>query len=209
MRALLFLALLAGCGGDPIDPGADGAPAGPDGGSEQPDATAGPALGDCSHFATVADHVAFLNQSRIDYEPHERYRGLPWQGEYHTTITFPMTFTWSDALAASAQAEASRVAAGGAPAGTFVAGQNGENRDMHIDGLGTAAWRITADELPGDWEIQGWGGHEYAALHPSNGSARMGFFYHDFGGGPVIATMGVAAAVTPACRVVWVLQMGE
>lgn len=213
MRALMLVALLvAACAGnEPVGPGEDGGamPQADGGAAGAPDAAPGPSIGDCSNFATIDEHFAYLNQSRIDYEPHERYRGIAWQGEYHNMVTFPITFTWSDALATTAQAEAARVAAGGAPIGVLVPGQNGENRDMWISGLGTASWRITAIEQPGDWEVAGFGGHEHAALHPSNGSARMDFFYHDFGGTPVITRMGVGGVATADCRVVWVLQMGE
>jgi len=207
--AAVLVATAAACGGSSgpaaVDAGGDGAPPEVDAGT--PDA-GGLTIADCSHFATIADHFAYLNQTRRDYEPHDRYRGIPWQGAYHNAITFPLVFTWSDPLASTAQTEASRIAAGGQPVGVFVPGQNGENRDMWIDGLDTGGWRITAREAPGDWEAPPFG-HEKAALHPSNGSARMGLFYHDFGGaGPVITAMGLGGATTPACEVVWVLQMG-
>ena len=168
---------------------------------------AGLQLGDCSHFATIDAHVAYLNQTRSDYEAHDRWRGIPWSGESHTTVTFPLQFPVDGELAAPAQIEAARVAAGGVPAGTKVLGQNGENRELWVDGLNSAAWRITAIEMPGDWTVPMFG-HERAALHPSNGSARMALFYHDFGGaGPAIKRIGVGGAVSTDCRVAWVLQL--
>jgi len=163
-------------------------------------------LADCSHFASIEAHVAYLNQTRSDYAAHDRWRGIPWSGEYHMMVTFPLQLAAASDLAATAQAEAARVIGGGAPAGVNVPGQNGENREMWIDGINTAVWRITTFEYPGDWTVPMFG-HERAALHPTNGSARMGFFYHDFGGaGPAITRMGVGAAVAADCRVAWVLQ---
>jgi len=163
-------------------------------------------LGDCSHFASIEAHVAYLNQTRSQYEPHDRWRGIPWTGESHTMVTFPLTFTVASDLTPLAQTEAARIAGGGTAQGTKVPGQNGENRELWVDGLNSAAWRITAIEFPGDWTVPMFG-HERAALHPTNGSARMAFFYHDFGGaGPVITRIGVGGAVASDCSVAWVLQ---
>ena len=45
---------------------------------------------------------------------------------------------------------------------------------------------------------------EYFALDKSNGSARMGLFYHDFGGdGPAIHRFGVGAAIVGDCTEIW------
>ena len=208
MARVAWAALLAtACGGGTasgVDAGSDAPPGSADGAIAD---AGGRAIGDCSHFPSIAAHADFLNQTRRDYEPHERWRGIPWQGESHSTVTFPIAFALTPGLAADAQIEAQRIAGGGEPAGVQVPGQNGENRDLWIDGLSTAAWRITAIEYPGDWNVPMWG-HEAAALHPSNGSARMAFFYHDFGGvGPSISQMGVGGIATQDCRVVWVLQM--
>jgi len=175
-------------------------------GDAPPPDAAGPTLADCSNFASVDEQVAFINDNRLGYEPHDRWRGIPWQGEYHTNATFAVQFAVSSELAAQANIEAARLIAGGLPAGVNVPGQNGENRELWIDGLNTAAWRISAFEYPGDWTVPMWG-HEKAALHPSNGSARMALFYHDFGGaGPAIKQFGVGAAIAADCRVAWVLQ---
>ena len=214
MRGLVLGAVLAAaCATDTHD-----GPAPPDarGPGDAADAAAADAadaaaagLAECSHFPSVADAYTYLNEERTSYEPHGRYRGIPWHGEDHDVRTFSLTFTWSPELAAAAAAEADRLAGGGDPAGVFVPGQNGENRDLWVDGLGTAAWRISAIEMPGDWQTAGLFSHEKAALHPSNGSARMAFYYHDFGGqGPAINQIGVGATATPSCQVFWVLQMG-
>jgi hypothetical protein len=216
MRRPLLLAsatLAAACAADlddgPAHPdGAGGLPDAPDA-RRLPDAAGGPALAACSHFASLEEAHAFVNQERAGYEAHGRYRGIPWQGEDHEMRTFALTFSWSPDLAAAADAEARRLASGGEPAGVFVPGQNGENRDLWVDGLGTSSWRISTSELPGDWDVIGLFGHEKASLHPSNGSARMALYYHDFGGqGPAITRVGLGASATPSCEVFWVLQMG-
>ncbi len=213
MRWILFVSLaVVGCGNDPADPdnpgGADADVAQGDAGGTADAADVGPAIADCSHFAGIAEHADYLIQERVSYEPHGRYRGIPWHGQDHENRTFALAFAQDEALAEIAQAEAVRVAMGGGPVGVNVPGQNGENREYWMEGDGTANWRITAIEYPGDWDVPMWS-HEKAALHPTNGSARMGFFYHDFGGqGPAINKIGVGGKTTSDCRVVWVLQMG-
>jgi hypothetical protein len=193
--------------GDTGDPMPDVGDGGADPG-EQPD------ISECSHWADVQAFFAELNTRRGQYgaEPpygwHDRYKGIPWQGDGHNNVTFPVRFTWDDELAARALEEAQRLADGGQPAGARVAGQNGGSRDFWVDGLNTADWRITHAELPADWEGT-YDNARPAALHVSNGSARMGFFYHDFGGdGPAINRMGIGAAMTPSCQVWWVMQFG-
>jgi hypothetical protein len=171
-----------------------------------------PDISDCSHWADVQAFFEELNMRRGQYggEPpygwHDRYKGIPWQGESHNNVTFPVRFTWDDDLAARALEEAQRLADGGQPAGTVVDGQNGCCRDFWIDGLNTADWRLTAAEYPGDYDDPY---NSTAAINPSNGSARMGFFYHDFGGdGPAISRMGIGAVPTATCEVWWVMQFG-
>jgi len=187
------------------DPGPDVGDGGGDGGG-QPD------ISDCSYFADVQAFFEEMNTQRGSYGgeppylPHDRWKGIPWEGEYHNNWTFPVRFTWDDGLAAQALEEAQRLADGGAPAGTQVAGQNGCCRDFWIDGLNTADWRLTAAEYPGDYDDPY---NSTAAFTPGNGSARMGLFYHDFGGdGPAINRMGVGAVSTASCEVWWVMQFG-
>jgi hypothetical protein len=193
----------------------------PDGGGPSPDAGASDEGGDgqpdispCSNFAEVGELFDWINEQRGAYAgegpylPHSRYKGIPWQGEGHEIYTFATRFSWDDALAGSALEEAQRLADGGVPAGVQVAGQNGQNRDFWVDGLNTKDWRITAPEYPGDWE----GTYAPSALHISNGSVRMGLYYHDFGGdGPAITRLGMAAVIADpnACALWWVLQFGE
>jgi hypothetical protein len=168
-----------------------------------------PDVSQCSEFDTIPAYFAYLNDTRVNYDPHDRYKGIPWQGAQHDTRTFPLQFAWSDALAAQAQQEAMRIANGAAPPGTHVPGPDPFTRELWIDGINTSAWRIVAAEYPGDWEPEDITGNTSAALKNSNGSARLGFFYHDFGGdGPVITQAGLGAAIAADCVVWWVLQLG-
>lgn len=181
-----------------------------------------PDLGSCSRYADAAGFFGLINSIRADYGgegiylPHSRYKGLPWEGEGHEDWTFSTQFSWDDGLAQVAQAEAERLAAGGNPSGTQVSGQAAIHNPFWIDGVNTASWMITAWEEPGDW-VQDpnnpFSSDVPFALDKSNGSARQGLHYHDFGGdGPAIHYLGVGGALTEnadgSCRVWWVLQFG-
>jgi hypothetical protein len=144
---------------------------------------------------------------------HDRWKGIPWVGEYHTNTTFPDVFDLDSALAARAQTEADRLAGGGAPAGEECSGQSMNQRSFWDDAIDTADWRISFAEEAGDWDPPddgGFGGGDPAfALHQSNGTSRLGFHYHDFGGdGPVITHMGIGVSCADETTW-WVLQMGE
>lgn len=169
-----------------------------------------------AHFATVDDFYAFLMQQRREYGGedgfgrHERYKGIPWQGAYHEDTTFPNEFARDATLDARAQAEAERLAATSAPDGVEVPGASPGQRSFWVSGINTADWRISLAEEAGDFDAAGGfgGGDLPFALDSSNGSARLGFHYHDFGGdGPVITHMGMGAACD-GTRTWWVLQMG-
>jgi hypothetical protein len=130
-------------------------------------------------------------------------------------------FTWDDALAASAQAEADALAAGGGPSGTQQNGSNGlpicAMAPFWIDGINTGSWKISFAEQPSHWMQTMYESCPPTtfALTPDNQHARMGLHYHDFGGdGPAITRLGVGAALVPdgengECKVWWVLQFGE
>jgi hypothetical protein len=134
------------------------------------------------------------------YGYHTRYKGMPWEGEDHSNNTFPWHFTWDDDLACQAQIEAERIAAGGSPEG-----QRADHQSYYVDApffvhdLNGPDWRLSARELRND---------DAFPLAQGNGSARMGLFYHDFGGdGPVINRVGVGAAIVGDCTEIWwVLQ---
>jgi hypothetical protein len=159
-----------------------------------------------SNFKNARDLFELLNDLRGQYgaEPpygwHDRYKGIPWEGEGHNHVTFPVRFNWDHDLACRAQVEAERLADGGSPMGTMVDGQNGCCGDFYVDGLDTTDWRLSWHEND---PAQQW------AMTNHNGSARMGFFYHDFGGdGPAINSMGIGAAVRSDNTVWWVIQFG-
>jgi hypothetical protein len=119
-------------------------------------------------------------------------------------MTWTSYFTWDDCLAEQAQALAEDIAAGNAShGGTRVDGQNGCCADFYMDNLFEDDFRITFNEAPGEYDNGSF------ALSQSNGSARMGLFYHDFGGdGPVIQMIGIGASADANCNVTWVLQFG-
>lgn len=215
--------------GDGGDDGAGSSDGGSSGGEDPPpsdDGGPGPDVGACSSFASVEAFFAYVNDERGQYGgmfgtlPHVRYKGLPWQGESHEDFTFSTIFSWDDGLAAQAQAQADAIAAGSAPSGTQSTGSNGlplcSMSPMWIDGLNTASWSIALGETPADWNPPASGSCPPTtfALSPDNQHARMGLFYHDFGGdGPAIHRLGVGAAlehgpVDGECRVWWVLQFG-
>jgi hypothetical protein len=176
--------------------------------------TGGPAnpvdTSSCSAFAHPGELLDEINSIRDGYVNsgptlcHERYKGIPWQGE-NAIMTWPSYFTWDDCLAAQAQAAAEAIVAGQAThTGTRVAGQNGCCVDFYMDNLFESDFRISFDERPGEYGSGQW------ALYQGNGSARMGIHYADFGGdGPVIQMLGIGAAMDANCRVTWVLQFGE
>lgn len=168
-------------------------------------------LGDCSMYADVDAFHAHINTQRQSYIPHDRYKGLPWKGEYHTMATFAAQFTFDDGLAASAQAEAEALVAGANPQGSMEIGGNGicTSDPMWIDALNTADWRISLFENAGSWVKPSESCPAPFPLIPENPDARMALFYHDFGGdGPAIGRVGIGAAFDDDCNVWWVLQFG-
>jgi hypothetical protein len=184
-------------------------------------------VSDCSNFTDVQQFFTYVNNERSKYAgqqggfPHSRWKGLPWQGDYHEQFTFSSTFTWDDGLAAQAQAEAEALAAGGSPSGNQQNGSNGlpicPMSPFWIDGLNTASWKLSLGESEADWnsDLPDSCPPSTFALSPDNQHARMGLHYHDFGGeGPAIHRLGVGAAIEPAigggeCKVWWVLQFGS
>jgi hypothetical protein len=177
-----------------------------------------PDIGECSNFVSVDQFATFINTERQKYAgqlgalPHSRYKGMPWKGEGHENYTFLTPFQIDAGIAAQAQAQAEALAAGGSPQGSSVSSGNGlcpTTKPFYIHGINTTDWTITTYEDPGDFMKPNGSCPEPFALLPSNGSARMGLFYHDFGGdGPAISRMGVGAAMDEDCRVWWVLRFG-
>jgi hypothetical protein len=215
-------------GGDPGDgggdPGDDGGDTG-DGGEDTGDtggADPDPGIEECSMLDDVQGLFELVNSHRADYGgegiymPHSRYKGLPWQGEGHENWTFSTRFTWDDGLAEVAQDEAERLAAGGNPTGSQISGQAAIHNPFWIDGVNSEDWMISVWEEPGDFypdPNNPFSSDVAFALDKSNGSARQGLLYHDFGGdGPAIHRLGVGGALAEnangECRVWWVLQFG-
>ena len=184
------------------------------------DSGSGDDIGECSNFTSVMQFHTYLNTERNQYGsgfmPHDRWKGYPWEGEYHQDFTFSIPFAWDDGLAAQAQAEADALAAGGSPSGHQQNGSNGlpfcPAAPFWIDGINTASWKISFAEHETDWMPPP--AHPDScpapfAISADNQHARMGLFYHDFGGdGPAINKVGVGAAVGADCEVWWVLQFG-
>jgi hypothetical protein len=203
---------------DPGDPLADTGDdtGGPDVGDDTP-AGCVPTLASTSHFTTVAEFMEFINTQRRNYGGeggygrHDRYKGIPWEGTYHTDTTFPNAFPWDDALASRAQEEACRLADGGAVQGVRVNGQSPEQRPFWIHGINTADWMISCQEFAGDWDdiSPPFVTDKRFGLHQSNGSSRLGLHYHDFGGdGPAINLVGAGASDAGDGTTWWVLQFG-
>jgi len=169
-----------------------------------------------SNFTTVQEFMDYIDEQRRNYGGegpymrHDRYKGIPWEGEYHTNTTFPNVFAWDEGLAARAQEEACRLAEGGTASGVRVNGQSPEQKPFWIYGINTADWMISVKEDPGDWEnISEWSSDKRFGLHHSNGSSRLGLHYHDFGGdGPAINRVGAGAADSGGGSTWWVLQFG-
>ncbi|TET32665.1 MAG: hypothetical protein E3J72_19040 [Planctomycetota bacterium] len=160
----------------------------------------------------MQDLFNYVNEERGSYSNHDPYKGIPWKGSYHNNRTFPLSFSWDDALAGSAQAEAESLAAGGSPQGTRVNGQDSsQQKPFWVSGINTGNWMISCKEDPGDWDnYKTMSSDKKFALHSSNGSARLGLHYHDFGGdGPRISRLGVGGAADGSGSTWWVLQFGE
>ncbi len=174
-------------------------------------------LGEYCKYQTPQGFLGYINEKRSNYAGlgghgyHDRYKGIPWKGGYHNNDTFAVQFTWDDGLAARAQTEADSLAGGSSPKGTDVKGQGDPHHHFWVDGLNTADWMLSCSESPGDWEVpEAWkySGYKPFALNSSNGSARQGLFYHDFGGdGPAITKIGIGTSYNGTITW-WVLQFG-
>jgi hypothetical protein len=135
----------------------------------------------------------YVNEMRESYQPHDRYKGLPFAGGgYHSNVTWPMSMAWNEDAAAEAQAEADAVAGGSSPSGFETMSNPGANH-LFVDGVNTATYMVTAKESSGMFST------EMCTLCNSNPFMRMSVFYHDPGGdGPVLTSLGVGAAAVGA-----------
>jgi hypothetical protein len=146
--------------------------------------------GEIPYYTTPTELCDWVNEARNTSSGHERYKGLPWHGEYHSNRTWPIAFTVDEDLMAVAQAEADRLGADGGPEGAAV-GPDLRYHGFWIEGVDTAEMTITAEDIPGDWDP----GYFKAPLLNANANARQGLYYHDAGGdGPELERMGCGGA---------------
>ncbi len=158
----------------------------------------GPSFGSGSAFADVMQMFAYINEQREGYLSHERWRGLPWTGSGHMTMTWPTTFVWDDALAMQAQAEADAIAAGAAFTGSPAT--DGVTPPIYVAGVDSAHYSVSGYELSQSWDVE-----NESSLSHHHGSARQAIYYHDPGGeGPVLTRLGIGAADAGAGDTAWV-----
>jgi len=158
----------------------------------------GPSFGSGSAFDDVTQMFAYINEQREGYLSHERWRGMPWTGSGHSTMTWPTTFVWDDALATQAQAEADAIAAGAAFTGSPAT--DGVTPAIYVSGVDSSHYSVAGLELS-----QSWGVESQSSLSHHHGSARMAIYYHDPGGeGPVLTRLGIGAADAGAGDTAWV-----
>lgn len=166
--------------------------------------TAGP--DEVPYFTTPKELCTYVNESRMASQNHDRWRGLPFNGEYHTSKTWPITFVVDASLSAAAQAEAEALAGGAAPQGSPHTDGNINGNLLHqylyVDGVETANYMISSQQLKGDWIV----GSYKAGLINANGTARMAIYYHDSGGaafGPKLSRMGCGGAFSLKDKSTW------
>jgi hypothetical protein len=147
---------------------------------------------------------AYINETRVSYEPHERYGGFPFEGSYHAQVTWPLVMQWNEQAAALAQAEADAVATGQPPAGKATFYNPGAG-PLYIEGVNSNTYVVTSVEWPGNFTAG-----EACTQCASNPFARMGIFYQDPGGnGPVLTQLGIGAADAGNGDTVWVFWFAE
>jgi hypothetical protein len=150
----------------------------------------------------------YVNGQRAQYTRHQPYEGYPWVGTYTSTMTWSIALTWDAGLAATAQAEADRLAAGGAPAGKLFRHQRAglygsRTEDMWLRGLDTDAYEVV--------------GHSRLAVHPEgrwhasgNGTMRLAVLYQTGSGAHAAKRrLGVGRACLPSGEAWWVLLFGD
>lgn len=161
-------------------------------------------------YLDAASLCSYVNASRPMYGPHEPNRGCPGAGE-DTTRTWPLTFKLDPALMAEAQAEAERLAKGGVSKNDC--GKAEGKGGLKISGENTDSYAIAAYEEICDYPKYP-STSQYPGLSRGNGFARMGLYYHDFGGyGPVLTRMGCGAADMVGsdgkAAMWWVVRLGK
>ena len=175
-------------------------------GSDGPFGSYGPS--DAPPFETASELCAYIDSERASYQGHDRFRGPPWTGEYHQTVTWPLQLAVDASLSAAAQAEALALASGQAPAGQpYSDGSPPPHQYLYVAGVGTDAYSLATEEHPGDWTTD-IAGNLTAGITSNNGTARMALFYHDEGGtGPALTRIGCGGAASPGGGRFWVVKM--
>jgi hypothetical protein len=163
---------------------------------------------DMPPFTNAEELCAFVNSERVSYQAHERFRGLPWSGEYHSQVTWPLELTVDPGLMDAADEEAAALASGKNPDGSpFSDGAPPPHQYLFVAGVSSSAYTISTEELAGDWTAD-LVGNITAGITPNNGTARMALFYQDPGGaGPVLSRIGCGGAATPEGHRWWVVMM--
>jgi hypothetical protein len=181
-----------------------GAGAGPS--SDGPFGSYGP--DDAPPFKTAPELCAFVNGERMGYSGHERFRGAPWSGEYHSNVTWPLQLSVDATLSSEAQALAQSLASGQSPAGSpYSDGSPPPHEYLWVSGINTDQYVVATLEGPGNWTTD-LVGNVTAGITPNNGTARMALFYHDFGGaGPALGRIGCGGATAPGGERWWVVKM--
>jgi hypothetical protein len=181
--------------GDPTD--ATEGDASSSGGDEPP----GASFGWGSAFDDVQQMLDYLNEQRQGYLPHDRWRGLPWTGQSHQMVTWPVAFAWDDELAVLAQLEADALASGAPPEGSPATADTLNMPPLYVRGVNSDHYVVLGPELPNSWGVS-----NNSTLGREHGSARQALYYHDPGGaGPVLAHVGIGASDAGDGSTWWVL----
>jgi hypothetical protein len=200
-------------GPGPSPPAADAA-AGADAAPADPDASMGGISGGGTGFTTAHQMFDWVNQTRQQYSNHIPYDGYPFQGQNMASMTWSTILTWDDALAATAQNEAERLAAGGAPQGTYFGFQNdGAGEGFYTMGLDSPAYFVASradGSLPQFVDVYGVKEPPHHFCVVANGMYRMGVAYQTGSGSYSHKTkLGVGAAEGGTNVTWWVLVFGE
>ncbi|HZR80057.1 MAG TPA: hypothetical protein VFD92_03085 [Candidatus Binatia bacterium] len=153
-------------------------------------------------YRTAAELCEHVNRGRDAGREHMRFKGVPWRGAYQSEWSWPVRFTEDASLDGVAQAEAERLAAGGAPLGTKHR-DSSWRRPIWVDGVGTERETVSAEDLPGDWNPER-DPEVHAALAETNGALRMAVLHQDSApDGPALTRIGCGSAVGREGRSLW------
>lgn len=154
---------------------------------------------------TAEEMFCYVLGQRISYATHTREPDCYDEWEAHDgppPVSWPYEMLYDASLMAEAQAEAERIAAGGAPKGGKT--DNGWDLPIHVDGCASEEYTVTStNDRIEDWTPAE--GEPYAGLAKSNGRARLSLYYYDPGPGhPVLTRMGTGMVDQNGSRT-WVI----